>query len=238
MASGAVSGGGGTGDRTGVGDVVEQAHVDAALHGREQRGEDERAGVRSRSGRRRARGRVTCVRATGTRRFRVRRPQGAALRRSAFGARRDRTRVSRLSDRPSRANDRRGGRAVFRRTTCDVELPCASMHGTSSRGGGHAHRQGPRRRLGDTARARDPGRGRELRLRHPQAGARALRGRARVDRRDALPAAPSPRAARVRDDGVANATGRASPQVLRDHRRGTSGTRGPAAAVGRPSRVR
>ncbi len=44
-------------------------------------------------------------------------------------------------------------------------------------------------------------------------------GRARVDRRDALPAAPSPRSARVRDDGVANAAGRAAPQVLRDHRR-------------------
>ena len=30
--------------------------------------------------------------------------------------------------------------------------------------------------------------------------------------------------ARVRDHGVAIVTGRASPQVLRDHRRGTSGT--------------
>ena len=40
------------------------------------------------------------------------------------------------------------------------------------------------------------------------------------------------RSARVRDDRVANAAGRASAQVLRDHRRRASGTRGPAAAVG------
>ena len=33
-------------------------------------------------------------------------------------------------------------------------------------------------------------------------------------------------------------TGRASAQVLHDHRRGTSGTRRAATAVGRPSRVR
>ena len=33
-------------DRPGVGDVVEQAHCDAALHCCKQRGEDERAGAR------------------------------------------------------------------------------------------------------------------------------------------------------------------------------------------------
>ena len=38
--------------------------------------------------------------------------------------------------------------------------------------------------------------------------------------------------ARVRDDGVAHAAGRAAPPVLHDHRRRAGGARGPAAAVG------
>src|SRR5688572_24980730 len=80
-----------------------------------------------------------------------------------------------------------------------------------------AHRQGPCSGLRDTARARDPGRRRELRVRDPEAGARALGGRAGVDGRDALPAAPSPPPARVRDDGVAHARGGAPPQVLPDY---------------------
>src|SRR5688572_31323350 len=96
---------------------------------------------------------------------------------------------------------------------------------------GHAHRQGPGGGFGDAARARAAGGGRKLRLRHPQAGAHALRGRVRVDRRDALSAAPSPPTARVRDHGVANATGRSAPPVLHAHRRWTSGTRRLATAV-------
>src|SRR5918994_4904608 len=52
-----------------------------------------------------------------------------------------------------------------------------------------------------------------------------------MDGRNALPAAPSPRPARLRDDGVANVTGRPSPQVLRDHRRRPRRTRGAAAAM-------
>src|SRR6478672_6371140 len=53
-----------------------------------------------------------------------------------------------------------------------------------------------------------------------------------MERRHALPAAPPPRSARLRDDRVANAAGGAPSQVLRDHRRRTSGTRGASAAMG------
>jgi PadR family transcriptional regulator PadR len=42
----------------------------------------------------------------------------------------------------------------------------------------------------------------------------------------------SPPPARVRNNGVADAAGRASPQLLRDHRRRANSPRGAAAAVG------
>jgi hypothetical protein len=96
-----------------------------------------------------------------------------------------------------------------------------------------SYRQGSGRRFGDAARSRNPGGGGELRLRNPEAGARALRRRARMDRRDALPAVASPPPARLRNDGVAKIAGRTSPQVLRAHRRGTSSARRPAATVAR-----
>src|SRR5688500_14552526 len=94
-----------------------------------------------------------------------------------------------------------------------------------------AHRQGPGRGLGHAARARDPGRGRELRLRHPEAGPGALRRRARMDRRDALPTPPPAPPARVRDDRMADAARGPSSQVLRHHRRREGRAGGTATAV-------
>ena len=71
-------------------------------------------------------------------------------------------------------------------------IPSSTMHSTSRVRNGvssHEGRQGSGGRLGDTDGARHPGRGGELRLRHPQADQRAVRWRAGLDRGAALPVA-------------------------------------------------
>src|SRR5262245_56418284 len=85
-------------------------------------------------------------------------------------------------------------------------------------GGGRAHRQGLGRRVGYAARVVDPGRGRDLRLRAVEAGARAVGWRARMDGRNAVSVAPSAPPARLPDHGVAHVARRAATKVLRDHR--------------------
>src|SRR6185295_7917776 len=75
----------------------------------------------------------------------------------------------------------------------------------------------PDRRVLDPDRPGDPGRRRQLRLRHPQTSARVVRGTHGVDRRDALPRSPPPRAAGPRRGEVEGVRDRPPSQVLPDH---------------------
>ena len=77
---------------------------------------------------------------------------------------------------------------------------------------------------------------RELRLRDPQAGQRAVRRAAGVDRRPALPAAAPPGAARPRRVGLADPARGTPPQVLPHHRPGPGRARRAAPPVGRGRR--
>ena len=58
----------------------------------------------------------------------------------------------------------------------------------------YGHDEGPGRRVGHAARARHPCRGRQLRLRHHQAGGRVVGRAPAVDGRHALSRAAPPRA--------------------------------------------
>ena len=80
--------------------------------------------------------------------------------------------------------------------------------------------QGSRGRLGDADGAGHPGRGGQLRLRHPQADQRAVRRRAGLDRGTALPVAAPARAPRPRGVQLAVGRRRAAAQVLPHHRSG------------------
>src|SRR5690606_1457096 len=129
--------------------------------------------------------------------------------------------------------------APSRRTLPDplpyLTLLCIRVSGMETLGSGGAvdeHQQGSGGGVVDAAGAGHPRGGRQLRVRDPAAGARAVGRAARVDRRHAVPGAAPPGA--VGAGGVTLGEGRLGPpaQVLPAHRLGARAARRRAPAVG------
>src|SRR5690606_31409682 len=121
-----------------------------------------------------------------------------------------------------------------RRGRYPVANPSTTRYSASrytSLGNWHADQQGPRRGLVDAAGACHPGGGRQLRLRHPEARPRALRGPAAVDRRDAVPGAAPARAPRPHRGALGGPGQRPAAQVLPHHAERPEAARGGAPAM-------
>src|SRR5262245_22744986 len=95
----------------------------------------------------------------------------------------------------------------------------------------YGHEQGPGCGICRAARARDPCRGRQLRLRDHQTGDRVVRRAPPVDRRHALSRAPPARAAGSCCGEVGRVRGRAQAQVLPDYEGRPGAARRPASTV-------
>src|SRR5438067_9742094 len=95
----------------------------------------------------------------------------------------------------------------------------------------YGHEQGPGGGFRHAARARHPGRRRQLRLRHHQAGDRAVGRAPAVDRRHALSRAAPSGAPRSGRGEVVRSRERPQAQVLPDHERRPGAARRPAAAM-------